>query len=1282
MKRRMKRFGRLWAARLQKVVMAMDLMNKVSKWTDEQTRAISEDRCNLLVAAAAGAGKTAVLVERIIRKITSPDATVDVDRLLVVTFTNAAAAEMRERIGAALSKVLEVAQKDKALNTKNLQRQLALLGKASITTIHSFCLDVIRNNFHTIDLDPAFRIADDTEALLLQIEALEELIESKYEPENCTEAFLGLVECYGGNRDDKKLMDLVLTIYEFVQSHPWPEVWLKEAVEAFNAPDGMDFGSTKWARILIENIILELSGLQSVLEGAIATAEKAQGLSPYIPVLQEDSLKVKAMLDACGEGGSWDAIYDEFKNLEFTRMPRCGKEIDLITQEEVKGIRDDVKGKLNKLKKELISGSSGELASDLRQLHPIMDSLGSLVLEFAAMYQNKKKQKGVIDFNDLEHFCLKVLTSREEDGKASATQAALGLRERFEEIYIDEYQDSNLTQEVILSMVSREEKGEPNIFMVGDVKQSIYRFRQAKPELFLKKYDTYSGDASSKYRKILLYKNFRSREDIINGVNYIFSQIMSKSLGDIDYTEKEALNAGAVFELPEASENSFGGAVELHIIDSREAAAIEAESSDESFDEAEEAGLTLDIDIEDKPDSMQCEARVAAKRIKELVTEGSPGFMVLDKDTKTYRPARFSDIVILMRTTKNWADVFAEELSMHGIPVYTDTGSGYFRTIEISTILSLLQIIDNPLQDIPTLAVLRSPIAGFSTEELIDIRLFDRDVTFYEAMVKAAAIEGKLGSKAAGFIKNLNKWREKSLYFSTDELIWYLYNDTGYYSFVGAMPGGIKRQANLRMLFDRARQYEESSFKGLFNFINFINKLKGSQGDMGSAKTLGEKDNVVRIMSIHKSKGLEFPIVFVCGAGKGFNLTDATKGILLHHDLGIGPDFIDHKRRIWYPSIFKQALKYKIRLESLSEEMRILYVAFTRAKEKLIITGTVNDPKKSVARWKSSGVNTQKVPVYDVLKGKCYMDWICAALMRHPTGQLAEKLGLEQQGLCEGSDSSRWDIRLWDRDEVLRDIKLEEHNEEELIGEVALASAESAADFYAEIIKRLEWKYPYSAYEKLPVKVSVTELKRYFDTEAADEYNMQTAPSIKKRPRFLEEATEMTAAEKGSLMHFVLQHLDFGGDISEKGIRGQTDGMVAAELLTEVQVQNVNNRKLLNFMQSALGNRMINAEKLYREVPFTMEVECSEVFGNLQKKGFEEETIVLQGIIDCYFEEAGKLVLVDYKTDYVPEGDTEQLKEKYRTQIEYYERALKQITGKEIAGKYIYLFWNGEVLEY
>ncbi|HWR60960.1 MAG TPA: helicase-exonuclease AddAB subunit AddA [Clostridia bacterium] len=1258
------------------------MANKTGKWTEEQSRAISEEGCNLLVAAAAGAGKTAVLVERIIRKITRPDKPVDIDRLLVVTFTNAAAAEMRERIGSALGKVLDEASREEKEDTRKLQRQLALLGRASITTIHSFCLDVIRNNFHTLDLDPSFRIADDTEALLLRLEALEELVESKYEPENCTEAFLSLVECYGGSKDDKKLMDLVLTVYEFVQSYPWPEVWLREAVEAFNPSEGIDFAETKWAGILMKNISLELTGLLPELEAAMKTAEKAEGLYPYKTVLQEDSMKVKAILEACGSAAGWDALYREFGSLEFSRLPRCGKDADPAVQEEVKGIRDTVKGKLNKLKKELVSGNSEELSADMRQMYPLMESLAGLVLEFSDKYREKKKQKGVIDFNDLEHYCLKVLTCRTDDGGLAPTQAALDLRERYEEIYVDEYQDSNLTQEVILGMTSREARGEPNIFMVGDVKQSIYRFRQAKPELFIKKLKTYSGDSSSKYRKILLNKNFRSREEILKGVNYIFGHIMSEGLGDIDYTEEEALNAGAVFPVSEASGDSIGGPVELHIIDSKEAEAAGAGDMAEDSEEQGGAEGMADIGAGDRPDAIQCEARLVVKRIKELVNDVGTGFLVADRNTGKYRPARYSDIVILMRTTRNWADVFAEELSLYGIPVYTDTGSGYFRTIEISTMLSLLQIIDNPLQDIPLLSVLRSPIAGFSTEELIDIRFCDREATFFEAMKKAAEAEGEAGSKAAGFIESLGRWREKSLYLSTDELIWYLYNDTGYFSFVGAMPGGAKRQANLRLLSDKARQYEESSFKGLFNFISFINKLKGSQGDMGSARTLGEKDNVVRLMSIHKSKGLEFPIVFVCGTGKGFNLTDTAKDILLHHELGIGPDFIDHNRRLWYPSIFKQALKYKIRLESLSEEMRILYVAFTRAREKLIITGTVKEPCGNPSRWISVAGASEKVPEFDILKGKSFMDWICSALMRHPSGQLAERLGIDPPEISGGGDDSRWDIRLWSRDEVLGAADAEAAGDEKLVGEVALTSLEAEADAYGDIIKRLEWIYPYSAYEKLPVKVTVTELKRYFDTETVQEYPAKSAAGIRQRPRFLEEAAELTAAEKGSLMHFVLQHMDFSEAVTEAGIRRQVEAMTAAELLTEVQARNVNIRKISGFMKSELGKRMINAGKLYREVPFTMEVDCCEVFGGLGGCDRAGETVVLQGIIDCYFEEAGKLVLVDYKTDYVPEDEQEQLKEKYRTQIDYYTRALKQITGRELAGRYIYLFWNGEVLEY
>ncbi|MGE5632126.1 MAG: helicase-exonuclease AddAB subunit AddA [Caulobacteraceae bacterium] len=1266
----------------------MEATKRMNSWTDEQRRAIEEGDCNLLVAAAAGAGKTAVLVERIIRKVTRSENPLDIDRLLVVTFTNAAAAEMRERIGEALSKVLEGAQKSPGSDIRNLQRQLALLGRASITTIHSFCLEVIRNNFHLIDLDPGFRISEETESALLKLEALEELVEARYEPENLSEEFLSLVECYGGNRDDKKLIDIILTLYEFVQSHPWPEQWLYEASEAFNAPAGMDFGSTKWAKVLMKSIAIELTGLKGALGEALELTGKAVGLEKYPIVIQEDLSRVSAMQKACNsEEQSWDALYDSFRDLEFSTLPRCGKDADQAAKEKVKAIRDEVKTKLKKIRDELVNANSGEMAEDLKYLYPIMKELCRLVIELDERYAQKKKEKGIIDFNDLEHFCLKILACRDEEGGIHPTGTALELQERFEEIYIDEYQDSNLTQEVILNIISREEKGSPNIFMVGDVKQSIYKFRQAKPELFLNKYNTYSEDTTGKYRKILLYKNFRSREDIINGVNFIFRQIMSETIGDISYTEREALNRGAEYPPYEGEASACGGPVELHIVETKEEEKPDEDNDSPVYTEDENEGSPLQPEEDDKPDAIQSEAMVVAERIKELVGSSECGFMVFDKGSGGYRPVRYSDIVILLRTTKNWADVFAEELNLQGIPVYTDSGSGYFKTVEISTMLSLLQIIDNPMQDIPMLAVLRSPVADFSPEELIEIRLSDREASFFEAMEKAALAGDDLGRKTNGFLQRLDKWRQKSLYLSTDELIWYLYSDTGYYSFAGAMPGGIKRQANLRVLFDRARQYEESSFKGLFNFINFINKLKGSQGDMGSAKTLGEKDDVVRIMSIHKSKGLEFPIVFVCGTGKGFNLMDTRESILLHHDLGIGPDFVDHVKRIWYPSVFKQALKYKIKLESLSEEMRILYVAFTRAKEKLIITGSVSDIGRSVSKWESgSGRSGDKVQEYNILKGKCYLDWICTALCRHPAGLFAEQEMEQFPDSASGEENSKWQIKFWNRGDMLRDKSEAAEEDSKILGE--LQGMEENSGARNDILKRLEWQYPYAAAENLPVKLTVTELKRYFDTEYSEEYysgiddsSMSTAGlNMNKRPRFLEGNAAMTAAEKGSIMHFAMQHLDFKLPADKDGIRKQIDEMVLRELMTEAQAQAVNTNKIYNFLCSGLGKRMASAEKLNREVPFNIELKCTEVFKDLLSGRYEDETVVLQGIIDCYFEENGGLVLVDYKTDYVPEGGTEQVKEKYATQLEYYARALEKITGKKVKEKYIYLFWNGEVV--
>ncbi|MFZ5353392.1 MAG: helicase-exonuclease AddAB subunit AddA [Bacillota bacterium] len=1248
-----------------------------SKWTKEQLEAIAEDGCNLLVAAAAGAGKTAVLVERILRKITNPQKPLDIDRLLVVTFTNAAAAEMRERIADAISRQLEE-NPDSIL----LQRQLLLLQRASITTIHSFCLEVIRSNFHLIDLDPTFRIADETEAALLKLEALEELFDEKYEQENISNEFAELIECYGGSKDDSGLQAIVLDIYEFIQSHPWPEKWMRNSADAFNLDPDSDFMDTEYARTLVTIIMIELKGMRNMLMKALELASKSEGMENYLENLKNDMTLLDSLIDSskCG----WDVLCDAFSEAVFERLKPCGRNADKDRQELIKSIRNDIKDRIKKLRDDVLYAKSREIIKELLHVYPLFTSMYSLVIEYGEKYASKKREKGIIDFNDIEHFCLKILLEEDEKGVRTPGKAAIQLRNRFEEIYIDEYQDSNEVQEEILKAISRSDSPSPNLFMVGDIKQSIYRFRQAKPELFSAKKDAYPAERGGTARKILLNKNFRSRKEILDAVNFTFRMIMSKNVGEVVYDENEELNAG--FEYPEAEEAVssdvqalFGGAVEVNIIDMKEA-------EDGSNEEAVEGQYE---DSEEELTAVQTEARLVGKRIRELVSQDKLAFRIFDKNENKYRQVRYSDIVILLRTTKNWAEVFSEELTKLGIPVFADLGSGYFKTTEISTVIALLEIIDNPIQDIPMLAVLRSPIAGFSPDDLIDIRLTDKNVPFYEAMKKKAQEEGALASKTAGFLNNLGEWREKALYMSTDELIWHLYDHTGYYSFVGAMPGGIQRQANLRILFERARQFEETSYKGLFNFINFVNKLKSSSGDLGSAKTIGENENVVRIMSIHKSKGLEFPVVIAAGMSKKFNLMDMNNSILLHHELGFGPDYIDRERRITYPTAAKQAIRFKIRLESLSEEMRILYVAMTRAKEKLIMTGAVKDLSKAVLKWHTmSQAASSSIAEYQVMNGKCYMDWICAAIMRHSSGSAIRELGIDDTiGSHIVDDTSIWDIKLYKKDDFYRPAVKNGINAESFMEEYGLldTALEDSDDDAVEISKRINdilmWKYPFKEAEKVPAKLTVTELKRLFGAESDVEYSSLYIPQLAARPRFMEGTTGMTAAEKGSLMHFVMQHLKLESSLTVEDITMQLRYMVDKELLSEQQLKAVNISKLAVFFDTQLGKRLLGAKKVYRELPFNIELPCSELYAELPEEVYGNQKLLLQGVIDCCFEEGDDLVLLDYKTDFVEEQEYEAaIKNRYGIQLEYYARALEQITGKKVKEKHIYLFWNNAIV--
>ncbi len=1288
------------------------MTRETTKWTDEQWDAISAKDCNLLVAAAAGAGKTAVLVERIIRKITDREQPVDIDRLLIVTFTNAAAAEMRERIAEAITAVIE----DKP-DAVNMHRQLTLLSKARITTIHSFCLDVIRSNFSSLTIDPGFRITDETEATLLQLEALQELFEAQYEAETENQAFLALLDCYGGNRDDQALQDMVLNIYKFMQSSPWPEQWLDAMTAGFDVPQGQDFGTTVWGKVLLEAVGLELIGLHALLAQAVDRLRSAGGLEKYLAVFAQDLANLTALVTLVTGSGStdWDSIFRALQSISFNRLPPLGKDVDKAMQEYAKKTRDNVKAQIKKIQAKAFTADSAAILADMHSIYPLLGCLTELVKSFSARYAAKKQKKSVVDFNDLEHFCLAILSEAAEAGELKPSEVALGYRERFAEILVDEYQDSNLVQEIMLKLISRTDSVKPNLFMVGDVKQSIYRFRQAKPELFLEKYNRYATAQGELNRKIMLFNNFRSRHEVVDAVNFIFKQIMSVQVGELDYLDDEALHPGAVFPDDALAPGIVGGETELHLLQTDgNSAGSEARNDIESEPDADSASTSAAAEPEggaqgfsgemsetpedeEMLDNIQAEARMVAKRIGQLRESDAQGhkFCVFDKNRQVYRAVEYRDIVILLRTTRNWANIFMEEMVLQGIPAFADTGTGFFRTAEVQVILSLLQIIDNPLQDIPLLSVLRSSIVGFTTDELAELRLAERQVSLYAALkVLAANGSSEAARKAGHFLANLHRWRDSSLYTSTDQLIWQLYQETSYYAIVGAMPAGEQRQANLRILFERARQFEATSYKGLFNFINFVEKLKSSKGDMGSAKLLGENDNVVRIMSIHKSKGLEFPVVILAGCGKKFNLQDMNKAILLHQDLGFGPDVVDPTLRLAYPSVAKQAIREKIKAETLSEEMRILYVALTRAREKLIITGTVQDSAKALSKW-SACANTQalKLPAYEMLKAGRYLDWLGPALLRHKAALPWQESGEfgAAAGRLQFEDPSVWSIRLWQRSEVQNTTTageqdggefscwldtLEKETKYPVEPEVCQAETD---DCSAAIARRLSWEYPYLKTASVPAKVSVSELKRRFDAELREATDSLDANfTLVKKPMFLAAKQGMSPAEAGTALHFVMQHLDY----KRYDIECQLEAMVAKELLTPQQAQSVNAAKIRRFLASDLGQRVLQAEHVYREAPFNMAIPCAELYPDLHADAFGAETVLLQGVIDCYFEEPDGIVLLDYKTDFVPDGNTALLKERYKVQINNYARALALLTGKQVKEKYIYLFWTGEAVAY
>ncbi len=1200
-------------------------------WTNEQKQAIYEKNSNILVSAAAGSGKTAVLVERIINKVINEN--VDIDKILIVTFTNAAASEMRERILEAIYKKIE-----ENPNNNNLQKQIVLLNKASICTIDSFCIDVIKNNFYEIDISPNFRIGDTSEIEILKYEVLEEIFEEKYEAND--EDFIKLINTYTTYRDDTLLKNLILKIYTYIQSNPFPEKWLSEKVEMFNIGENLeeDFSKTVWGKILLEEFEEELIDDILTLEKTKKDLNKYPELVKFYLTICNDINQlenIKNNLD------SWERTFEITNNLEFKKWP-VDKKNTLEAKENAKKVRDIVKKKIkNKLNKTLVFNSK-EANQDIYDMYDILSKLKDLIFEFGKRFEKTKKDKNMLDFNDIEHLALKILIKQTEDGNIQRTEVAKKYAQKFIEIDIDEYQDSNLVQEYILTSVSNNN----NIFMVGDIKQSIYKFRQARPELFLNKYLQYKLKEEKTEKdnlKIKLFKNFRSRDNVLDFTNIIFENIMSGTLGDIEYNKEEFLNLGAKYE-----NNNQDLKTEIDIIDLKEK--VEDEDETEEKEEGE------------RIENVELEARFVANRIKELIDSN---YKVFDAKKQEFRDLKYKDIVILLRSTKNSAPVYEKELLNLKLPVFSDTSSEYLDSIEIQTVMSLLKIIDNPLQDISLVTVLRSSIGGFTDNDLIKIRLSDKYDNFYYTLIKAKLdVDSKLKSKIDLFLNNLEKWRKEQEYLPLDELIWKIYIDTGYYNYVGLMPNGSLRQANLKMLFERAKQYEASSFNGLFNFINFIENLKLNNGDMGAAKLIGENEDVIRIMSIHKSKGLEFPVVILTNTGKQFNLMDLNNKLLLHQDIGIGVKYIDYDKQIEYDTLSKEAIKNKLYKETLSEEMRILYVALTRAKEKLIITGVSKDYQKELEDMQEiiqrySKIENKINPIV-IKKYIKYLDWINLVY------------------LYDDSLKQISNLNIYEKSKLLENLKNE--TEENNIDVLELINAKKEDKEKLESIKKLlEYNYKFSDAIEIPTKTSVTKIKELKNHSESKEKKYTEESSILNKPQFLEnqENEKLTQAQKGTLVHLCLQKLDEKRDYKLEDIKKLVINLVENEIITQKEADNININKVFTFTNSLIWNQLKDAKEVYKEKPFYINIPAKEIYD----KDLTEKVLV-QGIIDLYYiDKDDNLILVDYKTDYVENGNEIELVNRYRNQLKLYKNALEKALNKNVYKMYIYSVYLEKEIE-
>lgn len=1267
------------------------------KFTPEQQRVIELHNSNILVSAAAGSGKTAVLVERIIRMICDGEHPADIDRLLIVTFTNAAAAEMRERIAAGITARLEADP-----GNEHIQKQSALLHNAQITTIDSFSLFLIRNHFNEIGLDPDFRVADEGEIKLLQQEVLAQLLEDAYAGQFVPEApeqFHACVEyfCPGGR--ESVLEQHILNLSRYAGSFPWPAEWLEERKNDYAAGDMEALVHSDYGQYLTERVNRTVEGCLEKLREVKRLCELPDG--PYMyGELTEAEIEQLERLTSCKDLEEQAA---KVPTVTFGRLPsKKDDSVDPAKRELAKAIRNSVKDTLSDLSESYFKTPLELAVEQGKACREPLRMLLDLVLEFDRRLLAAKQERHLIDFSDMEHYALQILLKREKVEESDGTgtdrtetkyrivpsDVAMEYRQYFQEILIDEYQDSNLVQEYLLSAISGEEEGRYNRFMVGDVKQSIYKFRLARPELFLEKYDTYqeTGDLC----RIDLAKNFRSRIQVVDAVNDVFSRIMSREIGGIAYDDKAALYPGAVY--PAQEDPAYGS--ELLLI--RKPEKGEREESGIGEQHAEGAGVLVDYD-----NVRQLEALAIAARIKQL--KGS--LQVMEKSTGELRPVRYSDMVILLRTTSGWDEEFKKILEQQGIPVYITSKTGYFGALEVQELLQFLRVLDNPRQDIPLFGVMQSVFGGFTQEEIAQIRSGGeghsrKRMTLYEALKEvaqsgrtveegeeisageSAGEEAELSQKADTFLQRIGHYRDLTPFTSIRDLLQRILDDYDYLNYVTALPAGSKRRANVEMLLTKASAFEKTSYFGLFHFIRYMEQLEKYDVDYGEADTLDENADVVRIMSIHKSKGLEFPVVFVSGLSKRFNMQDANQSLIVDMDLGVAVDYVDSVRRIKNKTLRRAVLSAKMKEDNLAEELRVLYVALTRAREKLILTAVLD---KADEKWELAQMTGQERLTYlDFCEAGSYMDFLLPILPK--TGIAVKILRTEDLAAEELGEQ----LRMGDRREQLRLIAC---------GETTLTGdPEENERKLMYLRERFAYQYPHPGLQKLYTKTTVSELKiaAMAEKDEAAFHTFEEKEVVPYIPGFRREQEKVSGAVRGNAFHRTMELLDFMYVFVESGLFEKCPGdyetyrkrLDAERLknrleeflqretislrLTEEYAKAVSLPKILNFLEQELAYRMWRAQEqglLYREQPFVLGIDAKRLDPDLP----EGEKVLIQGIIDVFFIEDGEIVLLDYKTDVI--DSLEALWNRYNVQIQYYEEALTKLMQMPVKERILYSFY-------